>query len=79
MRVILLSSFVSWGGKSYREMIKSPDTEFIKRVPLASAINIYKVENQVYNMWKSLNIDACVVATGLLYGGEGFHWKPVFE
>ncbi len=80
-RVILLSSYLSWGGRKYYVPVGNSISEFTSRVPLASEIEVYELENQFHSCCVSVSssLTMCIIGVGLVYGEDGFDNKDFFR
>lgn len=79
VRLVLLSDFSTWGGKSYHSSITDFDAEFKNRVPLSCAHEQFRLENLLTRSAAACNIDICVVSSGLLYGDAGLDMGDILR
>ena len=78
-RLILLSSLLTWAGKSYDDPIVGSAADFHARVPAVCAVEQYLIENRFFAMASSSGTSACILGMGLVYGGVGFDMKEIFR
>lgn len=75
-RIVLLSTLLTWAGRSYGETaIADYRASFASRLPASSAMTAFFCENLVHNLAAVLPpgaIEVAVVGVGLLYGGPGW-------
>jgi hypothetical protein len=71
LKVIVLSTLTTWGGKCYSSPIIDHCKEFKQRVPLASSFYRFTLENMLQNASVQNKINLCIVGTGLFYGEKG--------
>ena len=81
LKVIILSTFVTWGGKKYTAPITNASSEFKKRHPFANTFDLFYSENALVAMADRDRgrYKLVVVGTGLLYGGKGYDLLNMFE
>lgn len=82
-RVVLLSTLLTWGGKSYGDAaIVDYRASFASRVPASSAVSAFFCENLLHNLAAVLppgTIEVAVVGVGLLYGGGGWDLESLLH
>lgn len=78
LTVILLSTFDTWGGDWPKHSIVDIDAYFHSRLPLASAYELYHLENELASVAARNRVRLRIVGCGLLYGGDGLDFKDLF-
>jgi hypothetical protein len=78
-RIVLLSTLLTWAGKSYPCPIQDISCEFCARLPTALAEEAWKVENCIWNISVRTKTEVIIVGLGLLYGLNGFDFGDVFR
>ncbi len=77
LRVILLSNFETWIGKSSSTIIVNATDEFFHRVPISCSYGDYCLENALENATSTCGALLCIVGSGLFYGADGIDLKDV--
>jgi len=73
-RIILLSTFLTWGKRRYADIIGEAmlQSYFDTRLPDSSAVDLYALENVFRNLTTSLpGLQVCILYAGLIYGSAG--------
>ncbi len=79
IRIIAISTLLTWGGKSYNTIITNIDAEFQTRRPVASAGDAYLTENALFNFAKRTKAQVTILSLGLIYGADGYDFKDLFK
>lgn len=79
VRLVLLSDFSTWGGKSYHSSITDFEAEFKDRFPLSCAHEQFRLENLLTRSAADCHCDICVISTGLLYGDAGLEMDDILR
>jgi hypothetical protein len=75
----MLTSLLSWNGKSYRVPVSTSLSEFTSRVPSARDTEVYRVENKFHSCASITGMQMVLVGVGLVYGGHGFDFHNLFK
>jgi hypothetical protein len=78
LKVILISTFETWGARWLEEPIVDIDRGFSERLPLASAFEQYALENEFSSVADRSGVWLRIVSCGLIYGGDGLDLKDAF-
>jgi hypothetical protein len=78
LRIIIISTFETWGGRWLEESILDIDRGFSERLPLASAFEQYALENEFSSVADRSGVWLRIVSSGLIYGGDGLDLKDAF-
>lgn len=81
LKIIVLSTFITWGGKKYSSPITNALVEFKKRHPFSNTFELFYLENVLVEMAGRGRgrFKLSVVGMGLLYGGKGYDLFDAFE
>eukprot|EP01035_Chromulina_nebulosa_P024788 gene24789-32282_t len=84
LKIIALSSVLSWGGRRYPQTITDGDAEFRNRVPMTCAAHEYSSENTLARLNESVFLKngsngVIILGIGLLYGEDGMDLKDVLK
>ena len=79
LKLIILSSLTTWGGKVYSTPMSSVDVEFNSRIPLACAFDKYSLENALAMITLQCKVNMCIIGCGLFYGAKGYDLAGVFR
>lgn len=79
IKIVLISSTVTWTGSWSSAIISDVERAFYMRVPLQSANDLYELENQVVQLSKRYKLDCSVISTGLIYGRDGMDLGEIFR
>ena len=77
LKVVVLSTFESWGGRHYSLNIQDASSAFGERVPLNSACETYAVENMLTAVAERSRLWLRIVGCGLFYGGDGLDFREL--
>lgn len=79
LKVIALSSLISWGGTIYEGIVSASLDNFRSRVPLSSAFPQYALENALVTAAARHEVTLHIVGSGLFYGLSGLDLKNIFR
>lgn len=79
LKVIALSSLISWGGTVFEGIVNDSLENFRSRVSLSSAFPQYALENALVTAASRHEFTLHIVGCGLFYGLGGLDLKDMFR
>lgn len=70
-KLIILSNYNTWSGKTYSSPLTDLNFEFLQRKPNCSSVDIYLLENCLWQTAFKHKIELYMVGVGIIYGTGG--------